>query len=67
MNLVKISKNVLVNPKYISSVEQKDVRGKQTIIIWVDGRSYTLEVSLKEFMNELDNLQITDNKQYFAG
>ena len=51
MILVRISKNILVNPNCISSVEQKEVRGKQVIIVWVNDCSYTLDVPLKDFMN----------------
>ena len=67
MNLVKISQNVLVNPHCISCVEQKKIRDKQVVIVWVESRSYTLDVPLKDFLNELDNLQVTSNGQHFAG
>lgn len=67
MNLVKISDNILVNPKCISCIEQKIVHEKRLIIVWVEGRSYTLGVPIEDFMQELDNLEITSNGQYFSG
>ena len=67
MNLIKVSDNVLINPNCISCIEQKKVNKQDVIIIWVDGKSYTLEVSLPEFLNSLDNLEITSNKQIFGG
>ena len=67
MNLIKISDNVLVNPKCISCVEQKKVSGKTVVIVWVEGKSYTLGVSMKEFLNSLDNLDISGHGQEFGG
>lgn len=67
MNLIKISNNILVNPKCISCIEQKTLHSKEVVIIWVDGRSYTLGVPLKDFMHELDNLGLSGNGQFFAG
>lgn len=67
MNLIKVSPNVLVNPKCISCVEQKKVNGKSVVIVWVEGKSYTLSISMKEFLSSLDNLDISGHGQEFGG
>ncbi len=67
MNLIKVSDNVLINPECISCIEQKKVNKQDVIIVWVDGKSYTLEVPLPEFLTSLDNLDVTSNRQIFAG
>lgn len=66
MKLVKVSENILVNPECISSVEQKIVHSKKRITVLVEGRSYTLEVSIEEFMKELNSLNASTG-QHFAG
>ena len=67
MNLIKISNNVLVNPDSISCVEQKVINKKTIVIIWVEGKSYTLDIPLMEFLNILDNINIVSGEQHFAG
>lgn len=67
MNLIKLSDNVLVNAKCISCVEQKTVNKKSVVIVWVEGKSYTLGVSLKEFLTSLDNTDLSGHGQEFGG
>ncbi len=67
MNLIKVSENVLINPDCISCIEQKKVNKQDVIIVWVDGKSYTLEIPLSEFLTALDNLDVSENKQIFGG
>ena len=67
MNLIKVSDNVLINPDCISCIEQKKVNKQDVIIVWVDGKSYTMEIPLQEFLVSLDNLEVSENKQIFGG
>lgn len=67
MNLIKVSDNVLINPNCISCVEQKIINKNTVIVIWVDGKSYTLGVSIKDFLSSLDNLDIVGYGQEFGG
>lgn len=67
MNLINISPNVFINPKCISCIEQKTINKKSVIIVWVEGKSYILEMPLKELFQILDDLDVSTNKQFFAG
>ena len=67
MNLIKISMNVMVNPDCISCIEQKKINKQDIVIVWVDGKSYTLEIPLDQFIEILDNLGAFSNKQIFGG
>lgn len=65
MNLIKVSENVLINPECISCIEQKKVNKQDVIIVWVDGKSYTLETPLPEFLKSLEPVSKTE--QVFGG
>ena len=67
MNLIKVSDNVLINPECISCIEQKKINKQDAIIVWVDGKSYQMEVPLKEFLQSLDNVDIRGSGQEFGG
>lgn len=70
MNLINISPNIFINPKCISCIEQKVINKKTVIIVWVEGKSYTLQMPLEQFFTILDNLDVTSNvqtKQEFGG
>lgn len=67
MTLIDIGENILINPEYISSIEKNKVRGNDVIIIWVNGRSYTLQSSFEKFLSKLNLSVANDKKQYFAG
>lgn len=63
MSLVKISDTVLINTDKISSVESR----KDKVLVWVDGRSYTVDVPLKYFMTQFGMTQQSSGAQHFAG
>lgn len=67
MKLIPIQQNVLINPEKISSVEQKDIKGKIVTTVVVDGRQYVLEVALKDFLFTLEQAGVESNEQYWAG
>ncbi len=54
MNLIPISPNVLVNPEYISCVEQRDIGGTTVTYVWIDDRDYVLTYNLEDFYKNLD-------------
>lgn len=55
MKLVSISENIMVNPDCISCIEQRKVNKQDVIIVWVDGKSYTVEASfVNTFLKDLD-------------
>lgn len=62
--LLTINDNLLINPDFISVVEIKNVRGNENIIVWVDGRSYNVDI---EFLKKLKLLDRSNKKQFFAG
>lgn len=68
MNLVPISSNVLVNPEYITCVEQRLSKGVEVTYVWIGEKNYFLEVPLDSFYESIgiDKVNYT-TKQEFAG
>lgn len=67
MKLIPISPNVLINPKDISCIEQKLVKGIEITYVWLGNRSYILEIPLNEFYKNLQIMEDNEPKQFFAG
>lgn len=67
MKLIVISENVLINPQKITSVEQKNIKGKIDTLVIVEGRQYVLEVELGEFIKQLMEAGVEPPSQYWAG
>ncbi len=68
MKLIPISANVLVNPEYIACVEQRMSRGVEYTYVWVEGKSYMLEVPLDQFYKDLGIGEFNQSTvQQFAG
>ena len=65
--LLQINDNLLINPKCISVVEIKKVRGKLSVVLWVEGRSYNILDNEGKFLAQLKVLDQNDKKQFFAG
>ncbi len=65
MKLIAISPNVLVNPEYICSIEQKEYRGVDVTYIYVWDKEYILGIPIEDFYKSLENAG--EVKQYFAG
>lgn len=66
MNLIALQKNLLVNPNKITSVEIMTVKGKESVLVTVDGRAIALEIDFKDFMKQLSNSGVKFNQQYKA-
>lgn len=70
MELIPVSNNILINPKFISCVEQKfnDI-GKMVTYIHCDGMKYEYmyedKVPIGDFLNILR--QDSEKNQHFAG
>jgi len=62
--LLKINDNLMINPDFISVVEIKKVRGNDAVVIYIDGRSYTMGT---DFLAKLKLLDRYDKQQFFAG
>lgn len=67
MNLVSISKNVLVNPEKITSIELKNVKGRIDILVLVEGRQYSVEKDVSVFLRELKASGVEAPEQFWAG
>ena len=67
MKLIKISATEAINPDCISAMETKNLRGKEILTVWVEGRSYKIDIPIKEFLDALDNSSVFSNQQHFAG
>lgn len=67
MKLARVSNNVLINPEYISCIEQKKIKDKLSIIVTVSGKSYILDGSLKNFLDAIDYGEEEKTEQFFAG
>ena len=63
MSLIRVSETVFINSEKISSLESK----KDRVLVWVDGRSYTVGVPLKDFINQLGISNQSSGGQHFAG
>ena len=68
MKLIPIADNVLVNPDHIGCIEQRKVKNRTILFIYVDGVEYEYEyedkVPIGDFLNII---QMSENKQFFAG
>ena len=66
MKLIPIQKNLLINPDKITSVEIMTVKGKESVLVTVDGRAIALEIDFHTFMEELTNCDKDLHKQFTA-
>lgn len=67
MKTVKVSNNILVNPYEIGYIEQKLIQGRLVVVVCVMGREFELEVSVQDFMDELNQVPDLGQQQFFAG
>jgi hypothetical protein len=65
MNLIAIQKNLLVNPEKISLVEIISTKGKESVLVVVEGRSIALEVDFNKFMKDLSESGV-NNQQHVS-
>lgn len=63
MKLIAIAPNLLVNPDFISSVEQK----KNFTYVVVGGKEYILKVPMKDFYQSMGIAEQSSGEQHFAG
>lgn len=66
MELIKVSKNIMINPHKISCLMQKSVKGNAIVSVIVDGNTYEVD-DPQEFLAELNRYSSRPNQQYFAG
>jgi len=70
MNLIPISQNILINPEYISCIEQVEERGKMVLYVWCEGRKHEYmwedKVPIGAFLDILKSSG-EETKQFFAG
>ncbi len=53
MDLIPVSKNILVNIDLIESVEIRERKGNKTIVISVGGRQYVPDIDSSEILQQL--------------
>ena len=66
MELIKVSKNVLVNPEMIASIIQKNVKGGAIFNVVVGDDSYEVE-DIQSFLTDLNRFTKNTSQQFFAG
>ena len=66
MELIKVSKHVLINPYKVSCILQKNVKGNAIFSVMVDGNTYEID-DIEEFLGKLNSVSGKANQQFFAG
>ena len=67
MKLIKISKDILINPEKISVIEMRQGKNGRNIKVTIEGNSYLVETESSEFLAELITSGVETHKQFFAG
>jgi uncharacterized protein YlzI (FlbEa/FlbD family) len=63
MALIQISDNVHINTLHIDSVEAK----KDKTWVSVGSKSYTVDMTIREFLNKVAKAEQSSGSQHFAG
>ena len=66
MKLVKVSKDVLINPEKISAVEMRTNEGVRNFKVIAEGYTYLVEVDPQEFLAELLASGVEAHQQFFS-
>lgn len=53
MKLIKISDDTLLNPEFISAIENKYIEGVRIMVIRCDGKDFTTMMSSAEVLQEM--------------
>lgn len=67
MKLVSISPTILINPDFISAIEEKKGADGSVYTLWVEGRSYIIEYPFEKFWEELLKSDMEQGGQHFGG
>lgn len=66
MSLIPVSKNILVNPCNVDSLEQRDMSGTTAYFVIIGQKEYLLTVPLEQFIKDMDYDKEND-EQHWAG
>ena len=65
--MIPISRNLLINPKMLSSIETRKSKGQEYYVAVVDGKELEIEVPIDRLLTDIKKFnQATDN-HHFAG
>lgn len=71
MKFIEINKNTLVNPFFISCIEQKKKYEKTIVTVYVGENGYELDDAtpkrIKQLMDDIEKIPTPGQQQFFAG